>query len=199
MRPEKLTIYARLGWAHSADADPIKYRTGSQTERKQAPALGRNSLIPPPTSHVAFCVWPICPLIHSTGLAGMKQPCGGKPARSCLLSMHWIVANHKREGAVSVSVVGSRPMDATTTELPDRPVYAIDAKLGRNNSDAVALDGLRGLFMVALCALQGAPLCRQVGQILCTLDAFEGTQSNRNSMESPGEILLTRRTTCTVN
>ena len=33
----------------------IKHRTVSQTERKHGPARGRNSLIPPPTSHVAFC------------------------------------------------------------------------------------------------------------------------------------------------
>ena len=34
--------------------------------------------------------------------------------QSCSLSMHWIVANHKIEGAVSVSVTGKtcRPMDA---------------------------------------------------------------------------------------
>ena len=90
-------------------------------------------------------------------------------------------------------------MNATTTELPDRPIYAIDAKLGRNNSDAFAL----GRATRALCGgtlrAPGGPLCRQVGQMLCTLDAFEGTQSNRNSMESSGEILLTRRTTCTRN
>ena len=34
--------------------------------------------------------------------------------------------NHKREGAVSVC----RPMDATTIELPDLPIYAIEAGLG---------------------------------------------------------------------
>jgi hypothetical protein len=42
--------------------------------------------------------------------------------------MHWIVANHKREGAVSVSVAGKtcRSTDATTIELPDPPIDAID-------------------------------------------------------------------------
>jgi hypothetical protein len=47
--------------------------------------------------------------------------------------MHWIVASHKREDAVSVSVAGNtyRPTDATTFELPDPPIYAIDAELGR--------------------------------------------------------------------
>ena len=43
-----------------------------------------------------------------------------------MLSMHWIVATHKKEGAVSVSVAGKtyQPKDATTIELPDPPVYA---------------------------------------------------------------------------
>ena len=80
---------------------PIEHRTASQTERKPCPALGRNPLIPPPTSRVAFCVSPICPATRSTGLAGMKQSFGAKPARSCLLSTHWIVANHKIEGGAS--------------------------------------------------------------------------------------------------
>jgi putative transposase len=38
---------------------------------------------------------------RSTGFPGTKQSSGARPARSCLLSMHWIVVNHKREGAVS--------------------------------------------------------------------------------------------------
>jgi hypothetical protein len=33
---------------------------------------------------VAFCVSPICPITHSIASAGMKQPFGAKPARSCL-------------------------------------------------------------------------------------------------------------------
>ena len=63
----------------------------------------------------------------------MKQSFGAKPARSCSLSMHWVAANHKKEGAVSVSVGGKtcRPMAATTIELPDPAIYAIDAELGR--------------------------------------------------------------------
>ena len=84
----------------------IVHRPASQTERKPGAALSQNLLIPPPNSRVAFCVWPICPATRSTGLAGMKQSFGARPARSCLLSMHWIVANHKREAAVSVSVAG---------------------------------------------------------------------------------------------
>jgi hypothetical protein len=48
--------------------------------------------------------------------------------------MRWIVANHKNEGAVSVSIAGNtcRRMDATTIELVP-PIYAIDAELGRDD------------------------------------------------------------------
>ena len=95
---------------------PIEHRTASQTERKPGPTRGRNLLIPPPSSHVAFCVWPICPATRSTGLAGMKQSFGARPARSCLLSMHWIVANHKRKAAVSVSQP-ARPAGRRTRRL----------------------------------------------------------------------------------
>jgi hypothetical protein len=46
--------------------------------------------------------------------------------------MHWIVASHKTEGAVSVSVAGKtcQSIDGTTIELPDISIYAIDAQLG---------------------------------------------------------------------
>ncbi len=62
----------------------------------------------------------------------MKQSFGVRPARSCLLSMHWIVANHKKEGAVSGSAAGKtrRPVDATTIELLNPSIYAIDEELG---------------------------------------------------------------------
>ena len=58
----------------------------------------------------------------------MKQSFGARPARSCLLSMHWIAVNHKRDGAVSVSVAGKicRPTGGTTIELPGPPIYVID-------------------------------------------------------------------------
>ena len=49
-------------------------------------------------------------------------------------------------------------MNATTTELPDRPIYAIDAKLGRNDSDAFALGrATRALCGGTLRAPGGAP------------------------------------------
>ncbi len=60
----------------------------------------------------------------------MKQSFDARLAKSSLLSMHWIVANHKREGAVAVSVANKtcRPLDAATIDLPDRPIYAIDGE-----------------------------------------------------------------------
>ena len=64
----------------------------------------------------------------------MKQSFGAKPAKSCLLWMHWIVANHKREHTGSVLVAGNtcRPTDTTTNELTDPLIYAIDAELDRD-------------------------------------------------------------------
>jgi hypothetical protein len=99
---------------------PIEHRTASQTERKPGRARG---LLIPPTSHVAFCVWPICPTTRSTGLVGMKQSFGARPARSCLHSMHWIVASHKIERAVSLSAAGAicRPTSAMSARFRARP------------------------------------------------------------------------------
>ena len=118
----------------------IGHRRASQTERKLGPALGRNPLTPPSTSHVAFCAWPICPPTRSTGLAAMKQSYGARRARSCLLSMPWIVANHKKEGAVFVWGAGNTgwPTDAMIIELPRHhlPVrgerYRYSEQPGRN-------------------------------------------------------------------
>jgi hypothetical protein len=61
----------------------------------------------------------------------MKQPCGAKPAKSCTCSMHWIVASHKREGAVSASAAGQTcwPMDAPTIDLPELPISPLTAEL----------------------------------------------------------------------
>ena len=77
-----------------------------------------------------------------------------KSARYCLRSMPWIAANRRKEGAVPVSAAGKTcwPTDATTVELPNPLIYAIDAELGRNDFDVFALDGRRGLFVAALCA-----------------------------------------------
>jgi hypothetical protein len=49
----------------------------------------------------------------------MKQLFGATPARSCLPSMPWIVANHYKEGAASISVAGKtcKPTDARTIDF----------------------------------------------------------------------------------
>ena len=64
----------------------------------------------------------------------MKQSFGAKPAKSCLLWMHWIVANRKREHTGTVLVAGNtcRPTDTTTNEPTDSLIYAIDAELDRD-------------------------------------------------------------------
>jgi hypothetical protein len=74
----------------------------------------------------------------------MKRSFGAKSAKSCLLSTHWIVANHKIEGAVSVSVANEtcRPVDATTIEPRGPPICAMDAEFRR---DARAIGINRGL------------------------------------------------------
>jgi len=71
----------------------------------------------------------ICPATRSTGLAGMKQSLGARPARSCLLSMRWIVASLKREYAASALVTRNacRSMDAPTIELPD-PIHLTERR-----------------------------------------------------------------------
>ena len=72
-------IYPRSGGLILSMPTPTEHRTAAQTERKPRQALGRSLLIPPSTSRVAFCVWPICPATRLTGLAGMKQSCGARP------------------------------------------------------------------------------------------------------------------------
>ena len=100
-------VYAMFGRADPVDADPDRASHGITNGTEAVPSSGpRTSSIPPLTSRVAFCASPICPTSRSTGSAAMKQSFGAKPARSCLPSMHWIAANHKIEGAVSVSVAG---------------------------------------------------------------------------------------------
>jgi hypothetical protein len=65
----------------------IEHRSKLQMERKPCPARGGNALIPPSTLHIAFCVWPICPVTRSTGSAAMKQSFGVRSAKSCLRSI----------------------------------------------------------------------------------------------------------------
>ena len=84
MQPKSQEIYARFGRLILSMPTPIGHRTASQKERKPGPTLGRYPLIPPPISHVAFCVWPICPATRSTGLAGMSNPLApGRPNPDC--------------------------------------------------------------------------------------------------------------------
>src|SRR5271170_7809100 len=87
----------------------IRPRTASRTKWKTCPALCRNLSNPPSlplSSCVAFCVSPACPTTRSTASANMKRLFGAKCARSCLRLMPWIAANHRTEGAVSVSAAG---------------------------------------------------------------------------------------------
>ena len=98
----------------------IRHRTVSQMEQKPCPAPCRNlsdlPLIRPLSSRVASCVSPICPTTRSIASAGMKQPFGAKPARSCLHWTPWIAANHTIEGAVSVSAAGKIWSTSTRTD-----------------------------------------------------------------------------------
>jgi hypothetical protein len=87
----------------------IRPRTASRTKWKTCPALCPNLSNPPSlplSSCVAFCVSPACPTTRSTASANMKRLFDAKCARSCLRLMPWIAANHRTEGAVSVSAAG---------------------------------------------------------------------------------------------
>ena len=112
----------------------IRYRTTSRTEERPYPTrvrnLGNLPSNPPLTSHGASCVSPTCMATHSIASADMKQPCGAKPARSSLPSMHWIVANHKREGAVSGSAAGQncRPTSAMSVDFRTRRLRRCSAR-----------------------------------------------------------------------
>ena len=97
----------------------------------------------------ALSVSPICPTSRSIASADTKQPFGAKPARSCLLSMHWIVANHKIEGAVSVLAAGNarRPRDAQTIELPDPSTRSTQSSAGAiERSEQIVVGRTLGLF-----------------------------------------------------
>ena len=112
-------VHAMFGRADlvSFDRDPASLGAANDTAAVPEFRTEMPSILPL-TSRVAFCVSPICPTTRSIASADMKQPFGARPARSCLRSMRWIVANHKKEGAVSASAVDktSRPMDTTTIE-----------------------------------------------------------------------------------
>ena len=103
-------VYALFGRADSAVSTAIQHRMAARTKLKTCPTPSANPSrllsILPQSSRVAFCVSPICPTTRSIASADMKQPFGAKPARSFLLLMSWIAANHGIEGAVSVSAGG---------------------------------------------------------------------------------------------
>ena len=68
----------------------------------------------------------------------MKLSSGARPARSCLRSMHWTVANPRREGAASLSITGKnrRPTGAIGVDFRARPIEALRAHLAGATSDS---------------------------------------------------------------
>ena len=118
----------------------IDRSTASQTERKPSHSSGPKSV--DPATDLARCFLRLAnlPSYPLDRLSRYEAILWRRPARSCLLSMHWIVANHKIEAAVSGSVADKtcRPIDATIIEPPDPPIYAIDAELGRDGRAALS-------------------------------------------------------------
>ena len=93
-------VYALLGQADQVDLDPASHGITNGTEILSN--SGPKSVEPgaDPAADLARCFLRLAnlPNFCSIGSADMKQPFGARPARSCLLSMHWIVANHKKRG-----------------------------------------------------------------------------------------------------
>ena len=82
-------IYTKLGWADSVDADPDRASHDIASGEEAGPNIAPKSVDAwKPTSRIAFCVWPICPVARLTGLAVMKQSFGARPLRSYLRLMH---------------------------------------------------------------------------------------------------------------
>jgi len=107
-------IYARFGWVDSVDADPGRASHGITNGTEAQPSSGSKSI--DPTADLAHCFLRLAnlPSCRSTGLAGMKRSFGARPARSCLLSMPWIAANHRIEGPASglAAATNCRPTSA---------------------------------------------------------------------------------------
>ena len=99
-------VYAMFAGADPVDANPDRASDGITTGTNTVPRSEPEPVDPPPTSRVAFCVSLICPTSLLIGSAAMKPSFGVKSAKSCLPSTRWIVANHKRGGAVSVAAAG---------------------------------------------------------------------------------------------
>ena len=80
------------------DHDPESY--GATGGAETVPNSGAKAVDPAAdrTADLARCFYvsPICPITRSTASTDTKQPFGAKPARSCLLSMPWIVASQEK-------------------------------------------------------------------------------------------------------
>ena len=129
-------IYARLGWADFVNADPDRTSHGITNGTEVRPNSGPKSV--DPATDLARCFLrlanlPSYPLDRLSRYEAILWRQAGQILFRSLDDVRCIVANHKREGAVSASIVGRNcwPMDATTIELSDLPIYAIDAELGR--------------------------------------------------------------------
>jgi hypothetical protein len=111
----RLFMPSLSGRAHSTRT----HRSGRQPANQSLPVL---RAIPRSTLRVVFRAWPICPTSDSIVSPVMKQLFGAKPVRSCLLSMRWIVANHKKEAAVSVLAAETkcRPTSAMSVDVRAR-------------------------------------------------------------------------------
>ena len=114
-------VYAPFGRADPVSFHPTSHGITNGTEG--VPNSGPKSVEPAvdPNADLArcFCVSPICPTTYSIASADMKQPCGAKSVRSCLLSMPWIALNHKRDGAGSVLLSGKtcQPTSAMSVDF----------------------------------------------------------------------------------
>jgi len=120
-QPESQEIIdARFLQVESVDAGPDKASHGIANGTLARSRSGPDTVDPAVDLARCFLCLANLPSYPLDRLAGMKQSFGARPARSCLLSMHWIVANHKREGAVSIPIVGKTcwPTDATIIEPP---------------------------------------------------------------------------------
>ena len=131
-RRRKLSI-PRLGWPHSVDADPIEYRTASQAVTEAGPNIAPKSV--DPATDLARCFLRLANLpTYPLDRLSRYEAILWRQAGQILFALDALDRRKPQsEGAVSVSVAGKtcRPTDATTIELPDPPIYAIDAELDR--------------------------------------------------------------------
>jgi hypothetical protein len=133
-------VYAPFGRADSVsiDRDPESHGITNGTEVVPGSAPEAVGSAVEPTAELARCFLrlPICPTTHSIASAGIKQPFGAKPARSCLRLMPWIAANHRIESAVSASTVGKscRPTDATSINRERRSRHCSTKRAFDRNS-----------------------------------------------------------------